>query len=315
MTDKDIKNCISKPDSSNCCEKNTSRPDVYRYQNYREFLKDWFNWKKKTQASYSGAMFARKVGLSSHTFLGMVIRGDRNLSYNTLVSFTKALDLKGGERTYFEKLVLFEQAKNSEDRKNYFDDLTSLSMKKGNSVLTDLKNYVKYISCWYNVAIRELVYLKDFNPDPEWISQKLKKKISKKEAQLSWELLLDLKLVKQNNSTGKYEVSDPAIDIDPGGVNFAIRNYHKAYLNLVNDAIDKEPIDDRQLSSLTLALSDREFVELKEKINDFRKSINLLYSSSNNEVKDEKRKVATINMQLLVLTNNEKGGSNGEIKD
>jgi uncharacterized protein (TIGR02147 family) len=191
-------------------------PVIFSYQDYRQFLKNWFAWKKEVQPRYSGALFAKKAGLGSAALLGMVIRGERNLSYETIRAFTLPLHLKGREKAYFEKLVLFNQSKKSEDRTDFFEQLVSLSQGSGSGTLTKLKDYARYLSRWYIVVIRELVLLPEFQPNPEWITEKLKKKITKREAESAWKILLDLGMVKQNPSTGRFEQIESSLEIDPG---------------------------------------------------------------------------------------------------
>src|ERR1700733_10894550 len=53
-------------------------PSILEFQDYRKFLASWLECRKRMQSEYSGAMFAKKAGLASHTLLGMVIRGQRN---------------------------------------------------------------------------------------------------------------------------------------------------------------------------------------------------------------------------------------------
>ena len=278
--------------------KAAASPEIYAYQDFRKFLKDWLGWRKNLQPSYSGALFAKKAGFHSHTLLGMVIRGERNLSYSAARAFAKALGLKTREKMVFEKLVLFNQSKNSQDRAEFFEELVTLSKGAGHNLLTELHDYANYLSHWYIVVIRELVLLPDFKADPQWISEKLKRKISKKEAAFAWDLLLNLGLVTLNPATNCFEQSSRAMDFDPGVIDFAIRNFHKEFLERAKDAIDAEFLDERELSSLSLAVSDNELKSLREKVKEFRKQLNLIYSKENKKAKH----VISLNMQLLVLT-------------
>jgi uncharacterized protein (TIGR02147 family) len=276
-------------------------PDLYSCLDYREYLAQWFAARKKIQSGYSGALFAKKARISSHTLLGMVIRGERNLSTETIRGFIRALGLKSKEALYFEKLVLFNQSKDSEDRAYYFDQLHALSQSHGRELITRIKNHASYLSHWYVVAIREMTALEGFRPDGEWISRKLKKKITKKQAEEAWALLLELGLVKeiaQSDGSKHYEAVDPKMDIDPGTVDFAIRNYHKEYLERAKDAVDGETLEERELSSLTLAVSEEDLPLLREKIKEFRKKLNTEFPTGT----APKKKVVAVNLQALVLT-------------
>src|SRR4051812_43188688 len=68
----------------------TQAPIVFDYKDYRVFLSDWFRFRKTLQPQYSGALFAKKAGLNSHTILGMVMRGERNLSASSIRAFCRA---------------------------------------------------------------------------------------------------------------------------------------------------------------------------------------------------------------------------------
>lgn len=271
-------------------------PRVFEYRDYRSYLKDWFLARKAK--GYSGAMFAKRAGLASHTLLGMIIRGERNLGYTTIRSFAKALDLKARETLYFEKLVLFNQAKTSEERTEYFNQLVHLSQGQGE--LAKVEGYANYLAHWSTVVIRELVLLEDFQEDFEWMSEKLKRHISKKQAETSWQILKELNLVEQDPQ-GKWRQSSPSLDIDPGSADFAVRNYHKQYLDLAKDFVDSEPIEERELNSLTLGTDKEQLAKLKEEISEFRKDLNLRYSKEKNSDRPAEE-VITLNIQLLKLT-------------
>jgi len=102
-------------------------PEVADFQDYRAYLTAWFQWKKQVQPHFSGAVFAKKAGFNSHTLLGMVIRGQRNLSSTSIRSFCRALGLQGREATHFEKLVLLNQARNADDQSHYQAELHEVS--------------------------------------------------------------------------------------------------------------------------------------------------------------------------------------------
>ncbi len=273
-------------------------PDVFQYQDYREFLKHWFEAKKKQRNNYSGAIFAKKGGFNSHTLLKMVIDKKRNLTYNTLLAFSKALGLKTKQRQYFEKLVLFNQAKSSEVKADFFHELCLLSKQSKYTVLDKIKNYQRYCSYWYVIAIHEMTALEDFRDDPEWIAKKLKNKITKKEAQKAWQTLLDLGFVVKKK--GRFEAVDPVIDFSTGKADFVIQNFHKQYLKHTFSFIDKEGLAERELSSLTLAVSSEDKEKIREMVNEFRRYINLIYTKSRQ--KQKPRHLLAINMQILNLT-------------
>ena len=287
-------------------------PSVLNYLDYREFLQTWFRWKKTQNSRYSGALFAKKAGLNSHTLLGMVIRGQRNLGYTALHGFIKALELRGKRAKYFERLVYYNQAKSSDEKEHHFSEIVSLNRNNANNELKTLSNFSIYLSSWYLVAIRELVCLGDFKPDPQWMSDRLKSQITKKQAETAWQVITELELVKWNESNSRYEICDDALDLEPGKIDFVVRNFHKQFLERTKKSVEEESMEERELSSLTIAVSDEELELIKEKICDLRKDLNLEITNK----KSLKKHVVAFNTQLLILTDtNNKRGPNNECKD
>jgi len=275
-------------------------PDIFEFLDYREFLQKWFLWKKRVNPKYSGALFARKAGLNAHTFFGMVVRGQRNLTYSSLHAFIKALGLKGRRGKYFEKLVYYNQAKSPEEKELYFNELVQISRRGENSELKSLTNYNSYLSSWHIVAMRELINFADFKPDPQWIVAKFKGELTKRQVEHSWQTLVDLDLIHFDQNLKRYVNTEKAIEIDPRVSDFSLINYHRQMLKKAQVSLEKDKKSDREMSSLTIAVSHSQMEELKKRINQFRKEINQQLSGG----EDEPELVIAINSQLLVLTEN-----------
>jgi len=92
---------------------------ILDYMNYREYLRDFFEEKKRELRFYSYRLFSLKAGLKSPNFLKLVIKGERNLSKQSVYKFSKALNLSKMETDYFENLIFFNQSK-TPDEKNFF---------------------------------------------------------------------------------------------------------------------------------------------------------------------------------------------------
>jgi len=291
-----------KPPSKAASTPSVPAPTIMHYDNYRLYLKDWFEWKKTQTSNYSGAIFARMAGMQSHTLLGMVMRGERSLSAASVRAFVKAMQLNPKDAMIFERLVFFNQSDNSEDRAFYLEQIVQLTKGKGKGLLQQLHQYGQYLSHWYVVAIRELVSLKDFQQEAEWISKRLKGAVSKKQVEEAWQILLDLQLVSWNAKTKAWETLHPHIDIDIQEVDHAIRNYQKEYLTMAYEAIDSGNREDRDFSNLTLSIRTTDIPKLKERLSEFRKNINLDFACSEGNA-DE---VVALNVQLLVLTESSK---------
>ena len=69
---------------------------IFAYTNYRSFLKDLYDHKKKTTSYFSYRYFSKKAGFSSHNVLKLIINGERNIAYDSIPKFSKALELSPG---------------------------------------------------------------------------------------------------------------------------------------------------------------------------------------------------------------------------
>jgi len=99
---------------------------IFEYDNYRAFLKDYFSLMKKKKAFFTLKYFAKKAGFNSASFCMYVIDGRRNLSYKSIPKMIKGLELRGKRATYFENLVLMNQATSIEERERYYSTIEKL---------------------------------------------------------------------------------------------------------------------------------------------------------------------------------------------
>lgn len=99
-------------------------PNLFSYSNYRTFLKDAYEEKRKTaNPQFSYRLFSRLAGFSSPNFIKLVMMGQRNLSTDGVAKVAKALELKVRETRFFEALVSFGQAQTREDKSQSYTQL------------------------------------------------------------------------------------------------------------------------------------------------------------------------------------------------
>lgn len=94
-------------------------PNLFKYTEYRLYLKDFYLYQKKINGTYTYEKFSRKAQIKSPNFLKLIIDHKKNLTPKTLLQFAVALKLDELETSYFEALVLENQAE-SELEKKYF---------------------------------------------------------------------------------------------------------------------------------------------------------------------------------------------------
>src|SRR5690348_929619 len=80
-------------------------PSVFHYTDFREFLKDWYEWRKRHSRNWSYGRWSRELGLKSVSGLHMVVNGERNPGPKMIRLFLRHLDLPPPEAKYFSDLV------------------------------------------------------------------------------------------------------------------------------------------------------------------------------------------------------------------
>jgi len=160
---------------------------LYDYDDYRAFLKDFFDEQKRNRAIFSHRYFARRAGLSSPSFLLDVIHGKYNLTINTISKVIRGLGLKGRAIPFFEALVGYNQAKTRQERERSYEDLMCMRGASKNFRLS-AKHY-GYFANYHLSIIRELAVYSDWAGDYKKLGDMLKPPISSAEAAQLWKPL------------------------------------------------------------------------------------------------------------------------------
>ena len=268
-------------------------PDVLQYTNYRVYLRDYYEFKKKTVPAFSLRFFAEKAGLSSHAHLKLTIDGKRNITKNTVVKLIHGLGLDGQRAAYFESLVFFNQAQTDADKQVYYAQLLKASPRSKLHKME--KAQFRIFREWHHSAILEMVALKDFRPIPDWISKRLGGLITPAQVTESLKLLVELGLlVKTANG---YRQRDPLITTDDEVQDLMVKMYHLQMLKLSADMLSALPGPQRDISALTFSIKREDFPNLKKHLQLMRKEL-LDFSAKAGEGED----VVQINIQLYPLT-------------
>ena len=90
------------------------RPDICRYLEYREFLRDFFDWLGARDRKRSRRWIALRAGLKSPQLISMILKGDRKLSFENAQLLSLAMGLSPKETEYLVVLVELENASQRE---------------------------------------------------------------------------------------------------------------------------------------------------------------------------------------------------------
>ncbi|MFK8004651.1 MAG: TIGR02147 family protein, partial [Polyangiales bacterium] len=270
-----------------------AKMDVFRYLDYRKFLGEFYKKRKQESRAFSYRAFARRCGLRSPNHLKRVIERERNLSSEAALSYVDAIGLEGDAGQYFCELVRFDQAKTRKERDSSYRRLTQYrGYRKAHGL--DASHH-RYHSTWYIPAIREMLPIAGFKPEPKWIAGQLIPSISEKEAAEALDVLEELGMITRTN--GVIERSDQVVSTGPETSGLHIVNYHAAMMDKAIQSIDIVAREERDISGVTLCLPSGAIPTLKERIREFRKEVLAMEASEG-----EGDAVVQLAVQLFPLT-------------
>ncbi|HKP94991.1 MAG TPA: TIGR02147 family protein [Fibrobacteria bacterium] len=104
--------------------------DVFRYEDYRRFLRDRFFAMQSLEPGFSQRGLARKAGIANPGFFNEVIKGRRRLSPAAAAKMAMGLDLSGEESEYFQALVEYAETREPRAKLAAGDRLAALRNRK-----------------------------------------------------------------------------------------------------------------------------------------------------------------------------------------
>ncbi|MBD3343851.1 MAG: TIGR02147 family protein [Chitinivibrionales bacterium] len=251
---------------------------VFEYFDYRQFLMDILAEKQKTASRLSSRALAGKAGIDPSLF-SKVLKGKRNISPEQVLRLSEVLELDKKSTEYFELLVRFCQARSHEAKRLYFDKL--LEQKKYPEAAPLSQEQYTFYSVWYHTVIRELLHFFPRPHDTGAIAKMLVPGIKPSEAKQAIDLLEKLGIIK-TTSDGGFELADVFITAGTDIQKQAIRNFQISMMDIAKDALVRFPKEKREISTLTLSLSEGGFKEVAEAIQHFRRKLMEIANNDSN---------------------------------
>lgn len=268
---------------------------VFEFDDFRNYL-------NHVRCNYPGLKrpitlerWAKKLNYRSPRSIAMVLKGQRLPSEDLILAFSMDLDHSETERRYFELLVRKEKHKGSVP-KAIADELLKLNPKLVRRKAIDTEVF-SYVSGWHHYVIRQLFSAPGFKDSPEWIAARLGNKVSAEEVVTSLELLERLKFIERD-AGGKLRLANGSeslitlADIPSA----AVRKHHSEQMDQAKEALQRQPMTDREFTCLTLRVSRKKLPEIKKAIREFRDKFDKDFCD------DDSKDVCQLNMQFFFHT-------------
>ena len=266
---------------------------VMEYSSYRVFIRDYYT-ERKMRSGFTWRDFAKAAGYSSPVFLKLVCDGKTNLSDAGVERVASAMGLVGVDLQYFRLLVQFNQEKDSETKKTVYAEMRKLS-KEYSFALVGEDQY-DYYDSWVNPVLREMApRLK--GATPAQMAGEILFDAETAQVKKSLKLLQDNGLLKKddrgNFKQGNLSITTGNIDV----ASLAVRQMHRQMGELAVKALDQVPVNERDISGLTIGISEEAFERISREIAEFRRRISAIVMEDSGE-----ERVYRLNMQLFPLT-------------
>ncbi len=279
-----------------------TRPAPESFDDYRAYLRAMISFLKQTRPQFSYRYFSKQAGFSSPNFLKLVAEGKRNISHKSIPKFARGLGLDPREADTFETLVLLGQAQTDADRNRHYQQLRRRANHTSSTTRLEEAQYRVY-SLWYALPIRELLLHPDFQEDPAWIGRQLRPQVRAAEVRQALELLQEVGLVVRDDN-GQLTPANNKISTGPSVKSLAVRNFHRAMLDLAAGSLDRVGADEREITALTVSLTASQYGQVKKRIDAFRQDLFDFIDEESRPAPDsvEARKIFHVGFQLFPLT-------------
>jgi uncharacterized protein (TIGR02147 family) len=243
---------------------------LYQSDDYRIFLRDYFQEQKRLRKAFSHRFFARLAGFESSGYLAHVMAGERNLTESSIRKVGKAIGLKGHALAYLESLVLFNQAKSAEEKIQRWKVLEKMRDRPSLRKL-DEELAADYFRQWYTPALRELAVHADWKGDFGRLGAMVNPAIPADKVKTSLAVLLKIGLLAKDVD-GRYRYTSGSLTTE--GVSVKVRrNFRLEMMFRAIEAMDALGPSSRHLSGVTVAMSEKSYAQASSLMDELRRKL------------------------------------------
>ncbi|KYG70711.1 TIGR02147 family protein [Bdellovibrio bacteriovorus] len=240
-----------------------------------EFLLNEYQRRRSSSPELTNAQFARILGIPSSR-LSDYINGRRIMTQAVGRQVIKGLGMADTDFEHLKNLIEFDKRK------------VKTLLPEG-----QLKEDEFGVICdWYHFAILALVPIKTFQPNANWIADRLNIPLEVASAAIDRLCRLGLLIVED----GKFTVTKKQLETTHNIPSESLRRSHKQSITQVLDNMDRIPLDLRDVTSITFPMNRKKIPEAKRLIRNFRRKMATLMTQG------PKTDVYNLNVQLFPVT-------------
>lgn len=248
----------------------STRENLTQYLDYRTFLVAHAQDQKRRSPKWTYGAWAKRLGLRGTASITRVLQGQRDPGPQMVEELIRYFAFGEREAEYFRDLVRLNKMKRDPKMSSILLEKMGKKNVQGKIRTLDEKTF-NTISNWYYLVVREMVRLKHFEPDAGWISRNLNFKATPRDVNQAIRTLVDLGLLVQCEATGALGIAEDGwLNTSDDVVSEAIRRYHEEMLENAKLALRCVPVDQREISGLSIVIPLDKLARAKELIRQFQ---------------------------------------------
>lgn len=232
-------------------------PNVYAYQEYRRYLIDIIEHRKQRLPRYTRKDFAKALGFASDAGLNMVLSGKRALRPPYLDRCIKNLRLTLSERLYFEAMIRAGDL-NPAERKSLLKEVEMLS---GTWEAPKAEAGIRLIDFF---IVQQILCLFNHYISAAQIQAVFRYKISLQEIERILLWMLNKGYVHAQNN--HYKILKSVMMAKDEYPDSSLRKMHHDSFALASQALESDPIDQREFQTYVFTIEAKRFRAMKEKV-------------------------------------------------
>ncbi len=249
-------------------ETTVSRPNIYQYQNPRQFLLDTLSVLQREDSKFSARAWAKQMAIPAPSLLIMILQGTRPLRLKHVEFLNRGLNLSTPEQLYFRALIQLASAETIEEKK--LCEFWIAELNPGASIRILEISESEVISKWIHFTILSMTHLKGFDGSVEQIQKRLGSRVTVHEVRSALIRLVDLGFLRRDQETGSLVCTNHSVSTRDDVSVKAAHEYYKSVFRMAEDAVSTQSVNEREFQALAIAIPHERLPLAKEMIRRFR---------------------------------------------
>lgn len=249
-------------------------PDLFAFSDYREFLKAHYEHRRKLQPAFSYRFMAARLDIDAGQ-LAHILQGRLHLPQRALPATLKLCRLGTLESAYFEELMRLARSRKEDEKERCRERLDALRAVVPRELGPESAGFYAH---WRHAVVRSLAGVVQARK-AEGLASRCDPPATPAEAEESVRLLENLGLLERDPE-GFLRPAQPHLTAGPQVPRDELRRWHDQVLELAGRSVDRFGVSEREVTTLTAALSEEDFGTVRGWIADFRRQAQALAGGS-----------------------------------